>query len=141
MEALSTRFWMKFIGQVSHIVPPSCHAPLLTPLPLSPSLQQPSMSSPHHTPSIYMPYRRFYVHIITGLSMPISHPPLPFPSLFLASELPGSWWVHVLTSPHVYIILPCINIIYLTAFSCPSKLFSFGSNIDREAHISQKAGY
>jgi hypothetical protein len=63
------------------------------------------------------------------------------PLLFLVSKLPGSWWVHVLISPHVYTILPCINIIYLTAFSCPSKLFSFGSNIDRELHILQQTGH
>jgi hypothetical protein len=44
--------------------------------------------------------------------------------------------VHVIISPHVFTILPYINMIYLTAFPCPSKLFSFDSNIDRIPHTT-----
>jgi hypothetical protein len=52
----------------------------------------------------------------TYLSLPITHPPLPLPSLFLAFGLPGSREMHVLTSPHVYTILSYLNITYSIAF-------------------------
>ena len=35
----------------------------------------------------------------------------------------------------------CVNTFYLTAFLCPSKLFSFCSNIHRECHIAWHSGH
>jgi len=67
--------------------------------------------------------------------------PPPLPSLFWSPDIPGTLWMHVPISPHVYTIPQCIYIIYMTAFPCPSKPFSFGSNIDQEFHIAQHAGH
>jgi len=134
------RFWVVSEGPVSRNPPAWCHAPILTPLHPHLSLQQPPRTSTHHLPYITMPHRRFGANGTTTYTVPMTHLPLPFPSLFLTLWLPGSWGMHVPISPDVSTMLLCINMIYLTAFWHPSKQFLFNSNINTDCDLTEGIG-
>src|SRR6267154_4414711 len=110
---------------------------MLTPISPSPSLQQPPRTSLCHTPYTCMPHRRFGANGITAYSLSIPLPLHPSFRFFFACGPPQSLGMHVHISPNVFTILLYINMIYLSTFPCPSKPFSFGSNINQESHIAQ----
>jgi len=117
--------WTEYEGQVSHIVPPLCHAPLPTLISPYLSLQALSTCLPHHILHLWLLYGR---SCTSGMNSPFrlyTCPPLPPPPLFSVLEVLGRGFIHSCMYYHVYTTPSCLKVRYLTAFSCPWKLTVF----------------
>ena len=104
IHTMYPRFWVVSEGPVSRNPPAWCHAPILTPLHPPLSLQQPPRTSTRHLPYITMPHRRFGANGTTTYTVPMTHLPLPLPSLYWPYGYQG---VEGCMYPSPLMYLPC----------------------------------
>ena len=121
IQTISVVYWMECKGQVSHIVPPQWHVPLLSLLSPFLSLQAPSICFPHHIPHLYLPHGRSCTPWMTSPFRLYPCLSLPLFRFFSILEVLGKRSIHLYMNSHVYTTPSCLNVHYLTAFSCSWK--------------------